>query len=76
MARIIELFPGQRSVKERICDDCENAMFGSYGVYCEVYGEHIDNSVKAAKDCEMYEEVPTGEAVLIGLKGTKKGPHE
>lgn len=58
----------QLPVVEVTCANCEHAMFGSRGIYCETYEEDIWNERSAAADCPMYDPMDGhGEAEIIGL---------
>lgn len=38
----------------RICDNCDNAVLGRFGVYCQVYEEEILNVRLKAISCSYF----------------------
>lgn len=41
-------------VKERTCSNCENAYFGSAGVFCRLFEIDVWNETKEAAECEDF----------------------
>lgn len=46
------------------CDDCDQAAFSHYGIYCRLFREDISNA-SVAEDCAEFAPIPTSPRTVI-----------
>lgn len=47
---------GLHAIPKPVCSDCENAYFGSRGIFCAEFNEPI-HFEDVAEDCEMFDPI-------------------